>query len=164
MLRINRQTDYGIVLLTSLAGSAPESSTTARQLAEETRLPLPMVAKILKLLAKADLLVSHRGVKGGYRLGRSPREITVAQIITALDGPIAITDCLDEAPGQCEHEDHCCLRGNWHKLNRAIAVALDNLTLADMCEPGDELVHLTSYSEARDRSASSSTPTTLETA
>ncbi|HEV8629360.1 MAG TPA: Rrf2 family transcriptional regulator, partial [Thermoanaerobaculia bacterium] len=90
MLRITKQTDYGIVLL-SLMATEPERQFNAPELAAEAQLPLPTVSKILKLLARDGLLVSHRGVKGGYGLSRPPGAITVAAIIGSLEGPIAIT-------------------------------------------------------------------------
>ena len=96
MIRITKQTDYGIVLLTHLAAQ-PERQLNAPELAAETQLPLPMVSKILKLLVREGLLLSHRGVKGGYSLGRPPAEITMAEIIASLEGPIAITECIDVA-------------------------------------------------------------------
>ena len=95
MIRITKQTDYGIVLLTHLAAN-PERQYTAPELAAEARLPLPMVSKILKLLARDGLLASHRGVKGGYSLARPAEEISMAEIIAALEGPIAITECVSD--------------------------------------------------------------------
>src|SRR5436309_2720965 len=105
MIRITKQTDYGIVLLTHLAG-APERRVNAPELAAETHLPLPMVSKILKLLVRERVLLSHRGVKGGYGLARAPEEISMAEVISALEGPIAITECIDENSG-CTHEPFC---------------------------------------------------------
>ena len=90
MLRFTRQADYAIVLMTNIAAS-PRESHTARELALGAHLPLPMVSKILKVLTREGLLASHRGVKGGYRLARRPAEVTVAVLVTAIDGPIAIT-------------------------------------------------------------------------
>ena len=90
MIRITKQTDYGIVLLTHMAAHA-DRQYNAPDLAAEAHLPLPMASKILKLLAREGVLVSHRGVKGGYSLGRHPQAISMAEIIAALEGPIAIT-------------------------------------------------------------------------
>lgn len=134
MIRITKLTDYGIVLMTHLA-SEPEGRYTAPDLASEAGLPLPMVSKILKLLARDGLLDSHRGVKGGYALARAPEEITVDRIIAALEGPIAITECIEHAPGDCDHEAVCPTRGNWQKINHAIRQALETITLAEMTQP-----------------------------
>src|SRR5215207_6380300 len=104
MIRITKQTDYGIVVLTHLANHA-ERQYNAPELAAEAHLPLPMVSKILKLLTKDGLLVSHRGVKGGYSLAQHPAEISMASIIAALEGPIAITECIDTS--DCSHQPIC---------------------------------------------------------
>jgi FeS assembly SUF system regulator len=133
MIRITKQTDYGIVLLTHLA-THHEGQYNAPDLASETRLPAPTVSKILKLLAKEGILVSHRGVKGGYSLARAPREISMAQIIAVLEGPIAITECEDEH-GDCVHESSCHVRANWHRINVAVRDALSGISLAEMALP-----------------------------
>lgn len=134
MLRITKQTDYGIVLLTWMAGDA-ERLVTAPDLAEETSLPQPMVAKILKLLARTGILKSHRGVNGGYSLARPPQELSVAQVIGALEGRIAITECTDDTPGLCSKEQVCPVRSNWNRINLAIQDALDRISLAEMTGP-----------------------------
>lgn len=133
MIRITRQTDYGIVLLTHLAAHA-DRRYNAPELAAEAHLPVPMVAKILKLLAREGILESHRGVKGGYSLARLPEEITMAEIITALEGPIALTECVEES-GLCAHEPICPSRSNWHVISRAVRRALEGITLAEMGHP-----------------------------
>ncbi len=132
MFRMNKLTDYGVVLLTRCA-QQPGRGFSARELAEETRLPLPTVGKVLKLLVHDGILVSQRGTKGGYALARAPREITVASIIAALEGPVSLTEC--QAPGVCELERGCPTRANWQVVNRAIHEALSKLTLADMTRP-----------------------------
>jgi len=140
MIRITKQTDYGIVLLTHVAAE-PERQFNAPELAAETRLPLPMVSKILKLLTKEGLLDSHRGVKGGYSLSRQPESISMAEIITALEGPIAITECIEVA-GDCSHEALCPVRGNWRRINQAVRAALEGITLAELAQPKQKLVTL----------------------
>ena len=134
MIRMTKQADYGIVLLTRLA-QEPEHQYNATELAQETQLPAPTVSKILKILARAGLLSSHRGVKGGYALAMDPGQITVAQIISALDGPIAITECIDDTPGECSQESFCGVRANWQRINEAIRGALDEITLEEMTHP-----------------------------
>ena len=149
MIRMTKQADYGIVLLTRLA---QESSRlhNASELAADTQLPGPTVSKILKLLARAGLLSSHRGVKGGYTLARAAEEINMVQIISALDGPVAITECIDDTPGECTQESFCSVRGNWQRINEAIRGALEQITLAEMAHPGGTgLVTLGSGSVAR---------------
>lgn len=141
MIRITKQTDYGIVLLTHLAAH-PDRPYNAPELSAEARLPLPMVSKILKLLAKEGLLVSHRGVKGGYSLSRAAAEITMAEIIAALEGPIAITECVS-VESDCTHEALCPVRSNWRRINDAVRTALVGISLAEMAQPKrQELVTL----------------------
>ncbi|MEE8523259.1 MAG: SUF system Fe-S cluster assembly regulator [Thermoanaerobaculia bacterium] len=142
MLRMTKQADYGIVLMTRMARGAGNQRFTAPDLARETSLPLPTVSKILKLLARKGLLGSHRGVKGGYSLTRNPRRITVAAMISALDGPIAVTECIEDAPGVCSQESVCQLRGNWQRINLSIRQALDAISLAELTEPEAPLVQL----------------------
>ena len=134
MIRMTKQADYGIVLMTQMA-CQPERLVNASELASEVQLPLPTVSKILKLLGRADLLESHRGVKGGYCLALEAERISVADIITALDGPIGITECIDDTPGECSQEPFCGVRANWQQINHAIRHALENITLAEMTHP-----------------------------
>ncbi len=131
MIRMTKQADYGIVLLTRMA-EEPERQFTAAALAAATRLPAPTVSKILKGLAREGLLDSLRGVKGGYSLARAGAAISVAEIISALDGPIAITECIDDTPGECIQEPSCAVRGNWQQINDAIRLALEEITLEEM--------------------------------
>ena len=141
MIRITKQSDYGIVLMTRLA-SAPDEFHNATALATEAQLPAPIVSKILKLLARAGLLESHRGVKGGYALAREPETISVAEIISALEGPIAVTECIEDGPGECSQEPFCAVRGNWQRINLAIRQALEAISLAEMNRPTEQLVTL----------------------
>jgi FeS assembly SUF system regulator len=132
---MTRQTDYGIVLLTCMAGRPAHPVYTARDLAGEAHLSLPMVSKILKLLARKGLLISHRGVKGGYSLADQPDRISVDRIITALEGPVAMTTCSTEVPGRCAYEPWCPNRSNWQLINRAVRTALGQITLSEMAHP-----------------------------
>ena len=134
MLRITKLTDYGIVLLVQLANDETGRSRNARSMAEATSLPLPVVSKILKSLAQGGLLTSQRGAKGGYALVRRPEEINVAEIIDALEGPIALMEC-SAGPGHCEQETSCQVRDPWQRINQAIQEALHGITLAEMTRP-----------------------------
>ena len=102
MFRISRLTDYGIVVMTHLAVCADDDTQNARELASCATLPVPVVSKLLKSLTRAGLLLSQRGTKGGYRLARSANEISVVDMITALEGPVGITECAVH-PGACAH-------------------------------------------------------------
>lgn len=134
MLRISRLTDYGIVLLATIAERAPGATCNARELAETTRLPFPMVGKVLKTLAQAELLVSHRGAKGGYALARPPKDVTVAEIIEALEGPIALVEC-SAGPGQCGQESSCHVRDPWQVIHSTIRSTLAHVTLDRLVGP-----------------------------
>lgn len=140
MIRMTKVTDYGFILLTYMAAMDVHGVYNARDLAQTTHLPLPMVSKILKALARGGILKSHRGVKGGYTLARQPGEIQALQIITALEGPIAITECIGETPdapgdGQCMIELLCPIRINWQRINQAVRGALEGITLHEMTQP-----------------------------
>src|SRR5262245_10672368 len=130
MIRLGRLTDYGIVLMAHLAG-AGQGPHAARDIAAATQLPLPAVSKLLKWLAREGLLVSSRGIKGGYQLARPAEQITVPEMIAALEGPIALTDCnLHE--GACSQEPRCHVRTPWQRINRAVHEALSRIRLADL--------------------------------
>lgn len=135
MFRMAKLTDYGIVLLTHFARHPEREALNARELALDTRLPLPTVGKLLKELVHGGLLTSHRGIKGGYSLARDPERISMAAIIAALEGPIAITECNTDHAGLCEHESGCAVRTNWQVVNHAIKEALERVTLAEMARP-----------------------------
>jgi FeS assembly SUF system regulator len=132
LLRITKLADYGIVLLMHVAVDRSKSVHTARGLSAATHVPLPTVSKILKALARAGLLDSHRGVGGGFALARAPERISVADVVTALEGPISITECLGEEPSGCDIERMCPVRVNWDRVNRAVRTALEGLTIAEM--------------------------------
>jgi FeS assembly SUF system regulator len=133
MLRVTKLTDYGIVILTCFAANR-KNSYTAKDVAKTVSLPLPVVCKILKLLSRAGLLVSRRGINGGYDLARPPEEITIAAIIQALEGPIAVMGCTDANRG-CDLEQRCPVRTNWQLINNAIQSAMGKITLAEMAQP-----------------------------
>jgi len=134
MLRVTKLADYGIIILTRFAGQ-PRAVLNAGDISREVMLPRPVVSKVLKLLVRAGLLHSQRGIKGGYSLARGPEEISVASVIRALEGPIAVTECTDREHGDCGMERLCPVRGNWHRINSAIHGALERITLAQMAKP-----------------------------
>ena len=131
MFRLNRLTDYAVVVMAQMAQRRDEVRT-AHQIAQDTGVPLPTVAKMLNALAREDLISSQRGANGGYSLSRPAAEITVAEIIQALEGPIALTACVDGTTGHCDVESLCPMRGNWDQVNKAIREALGTVTLEDM--------------------------------
>jgi FeS assembly SUF system regulator len=138
LLRMSRITDYGIVLLTQLASSAGDEVHNARELAARTGLPLPVVSKILKALTREGFLHSQRGARGGYALARPATEISVAAVIDALEGPIALTDC-GTHPGACERESRCAVRAPWQQINRAVRRTLEGVRLSQLMPPSSLL-------------------------
>ncbi|MGE3853642.1 MAG: SUF system Fe-S cluster assembly regulator [Planctomycetota bacterium] len=135
MFRLSKLADYGIVLLACFARDAcgEQGCTSATDLAETTSLPLPTVSKILKLLGKAGVLESIRGARGGYKLSRPPEEIALTDVIVALDGPIAMTECCQAAGNcGCDIEAGCPVRINWQRINTAVHAALSSVSLAEM--------------------------------
>lgn len=148
MLRIGRMTDYGTMILVHLAShganhgashgaSHARSVCSANDVAGETRLGLPTVQKLLKLLARGDLVRSVRGAEGGYVLSRPPEQISAAQILDVLEGPLSLTEC-SASDSHCELEDGCRVGGAWQKINRAIRSTLDDVSLADLTHPPRE--------------------------
>ncbi len=135
MIRITREADYGILLMTGLAQTEGQPRSAAA-LAQQRRLPLPMVSKILKALTRAGLLNSQRGAQGGYHLARPAMDISAADIISALEGPLAITECsADDAHEGCVRQEHCDVSGHWPRINQAIHTALQSISLAEMSRP-----------------------------
>ena len=133
MLRVSKLTDYATVVMACLAARGSDLAS-AQALADSARLEVPTVSKLLKQLAQAGLVVSTRGVNGGYRLARAPERITIADIVIAIEGPIGMTECSVHS-GVCGHEPHCGVRVNWRRINQAIAGALASVTLAEMSRP-----------------------------
>lgn len=135
MLRITKLTDYGVLVMTLMADLERDERVSARDLAAETSLPQPTVGKILGILTRAGLLTSARGATGGYQLARQPDEISVVDVITAFEGPIALTDCLSPDAPECDVEAVCPTRANWDRINEAIRTALREIPLSEMARP-----------------------------
>jgi len=130
VLRISKLTDYGTVLLADLAASR-DSVCSAADVANSTGIAVPTVSKLLKSLGRSGLVTSTRGANGGYQLARDPRDISAADIIDALEGPVSITEC-SASDSQCEHEGVCSVGGAWQRVNVAIRRALDDVSLHDL--------------------------------
>ncbi|MBS0352161.1 MAG: SUF system Fe-S cluster assembly regulator [Proteobacteria bacterium] len=130
MLKISKLADYSLIILTELAADF-QQSFSASVLAEKTGIGLPTVSKLLKLLNEANLIVSSRGSKGGYRLVKDPQELKLAEIVTAVDGAPAITECCRE-DHRCFLESRCKLPRSWRSINQIIFDALNQYSLADL--------------------------------
>ncbi len=130
MLRMGKLTDYGIVLMSHLAENTA-AQYSAQALAEAVMVPLPTVRKVLKALCQSGLLSSERGAHGGYSLSRAAETISIAEVITAIEGPIALTECVS-TESHCEQALHCDVQTNWDRINHAVYHALDEVKLSDM--------------------------------
>jgi len=130
MIRLTNLADYAVVLMGHLARRDRRANAT--ELAEETGLPVPTVAKILGAMSRADLLASHRGLKGGFTLARPACEISIADVIEAVDGPIALVHCIESAPGECDYEPICAMRTHWQVINAAVKDGLARVSLSDI--------------------------------
>jgi FeS assembly SUF system regulator len=128
MLRISRLTDYATVILANLGGGALAS---AADIADRTRIGLPTVSKLLKALQHAGLVHSVRGARGGYQLARPAAEINAAEIIDAVEGPLALTECASGA-GNCDLEATCLVGQGWQRISRAIRRALVSVSLEEL--------------------------------
>ena len=134
MLRISKLTDYATVVMSFMA-RRPLESYSAAKISERLEIGQATVSKILKLLAHGNLLIAQRGVNGGYTLSRAPEQISVAEIIDAIEGnPLGLTECAS-LPGICSQEAGCAIRGNWQKISLAVRRALEGVTLADLVLP-----------------------------
>ena len=134
MLRLSKLTDYAVVVMVRLAESAKDDVQTSPGIAAATGVPEPTVAKVLKSLAAGGLVSSQRGARGGYRLARPLNDIPVSEVISVIDGPIALVACVDGSPAECESSSLCPVRGRWDPVNGALQEALGRITLADMYE------------------------------
>ncbi len=132
MIRLTKLADYGVVLMSQVARKAPEASFTAGALALQLGMPLPTVSKLLKRLTRGGLLVSQQGAKGGYSLARDPGEISVADLVEVLEGPVALTECVAEGPCGCRHEAKCSLRSHWQLINDRIVNTLRMIPLSEI--------------------------------
>ncbi|MBE0469726.1 MAG: SUF system Fe-S cluster assembly regulator [Methyloprofundus sp.] len=133
MIRLSKLTDYATVILSFMARSQSRM-LAALEISTATGIALPTVSKILKSLVRANLLSSVRGAKGGYALVQTPEKITVASVITALEGPISLTEC-SSTDHSCEQVAACQIGNNWRVVNQTVQRALESVTLADMMLP-----------------------------
>ena len=130
MLRLSKRSDYALIALRHLATPAAKSAS-ARELAERFNIPVELLAKVLQKLVRAGLLTSHQGIRGGYVLARPALEISVADIIVAVDGPLTVTACSDEDQ-TCDQYLHCNVRDPLWRLKDRIVGALTSCTLAEL--------------------------------
>ena len=147
-MRINKLTDYSIVILTNMVINGDKKKCTAKELSEITDIPLPTVTRILKMLSNKELLDSQQGPQGGYSLTKSAENTSVREVIEAMEGPIALTECSDDDCG-CAYETSCAVGKPWQKINKAIIDVLQNINLAEMGmkDESQQLLKLTNIKE-----------------
>ena len=147
MLRVTRLTDYATVVLTVLA-ARPQAVMSAAELAERSGLEVPTVSKLLKPLAQAGLVDSFRGANGGYRLARPAGQISLVEIVEAMEGPLAMTEC-SLHDGQCGISEQCGVRGNWRRINDVVADALRAVSLAQMLDDAPQIHSISTHDGAK---------------
>jgi FeS assembly SUF system regulator len=131
LLRISKLTDYATVILASLAREGAEHRAAA-DIARQCHLAPTTVSKLLKQLHRAGLVESTRGLRGGYRLARPASQISAAAILTAMEGPLALTECATGAHSRCDLQASCSVGGSWQRINLAIRGSLEEITLAEL--------------------------------
>ncbi len=141
MLRFTKRADYGLMAINYIVMHREDGVVSAKRLAEEFSIPPELLAKILQRLAKKGLIASHNGPKGGYLLARSPGEITVGQVVRALEGPINIVSCLEDL--DCPQFQRCNLRRPVQKIQASISYLLDTMTLAELNREAVPIAELT---------------------
>ncbi|WP_262692633.1 SUF system Fe-S cluster assembly regulator [Kordiimonas aestuarii] len=134
MIRLTNLADYAVVLMCEMTHT--DNRVSAQDLSAATSIPAPTVAKILNALGRAELLKSHRGLKGGFALARKADEITVADIIEAIDGPISLTHCAETGTSDCCFDDICQMRPRWQVINSAVKGALADVKLSAIATHG----------------------------
>ena len=134
MIRLSNLADYAVVVMTA-AARCDDPRLSAAAVAAHTGIPAPTVAKLMGTLARAGLLVSTRGVAGGFHLARVPAEISVAAIVEAVDGPIALTNCQEGEVSSCALTGSCAVKPHWGPINGAVRNALLAVSLADLLQP-----------------------------
>lgn len=131
MFRLNKLADYALIVMQYVATHPGEPLHTTRSLAKATHLPATTVVKVLKLLLDSGLLISHRGVNGGYALTRSPSQISIAEIVEAIEGPVGFTEC-DTAPGRCDLEGRCPIQSNTRVIGKMVQQTLHSISLSNL--------------------------------
>ena len=132
MLRLSKKADYALMAMKHLAVHGDRGSSSAREIAEQYDIPIELMAKVLQRLVQRGLLASHQGTRGGYQLSRQPRQITVADVIQAIDGPVTVTACSMTDDGQCEQFSKCSVRDPLFRVRDRILAALDECTIAEL--------------------------------
>ena len=131
MLKLTKKADYGLIAVRHLAVRSERASSSAKEIADKYRIPLPLLAKILQKLAKTGVLQSLAGTNGGYKLAREPRDISALEVIRAIDGPIILTSCFT-SHGECDQSERCTVREPLKRIHEGIIELLATTSIADI--------------------------------
>ena len=132
MMKFSKKVEYALIALLYISKKSPGELTTARELSEKFDISLELMGKILQSLGKSGLVVSIQGVKGGYYLARSSDQVKINSVVTAIDGPIALTDCMaNKNPASCSRFDNCLIRSSVEDIQTKLVNLLDGITLKD---------------------------------
>jgi Rrf2 family protein len=152
MLRLSKKADYALMAMKHLALRGDRGSSSAREIAEQYDIPIELLAKVLQRLVRGGLLASHQGTRGGYQLARQPGHISVADVIQAIDGPVAVTACSTEE-ASCEQFAKCNVRDPLWRVRSRILAALDECTIAELASdvppPGSHTMMMRDFGSAR---------------
>jgi Rrf2 family protein len=132
MLRLSKKADYALMAMKHLALRGDRGSSSAREIASQYNIPIELLAKVLQRLVRRGLLASHQGTRGGYQLARVPAEISVADVIQAIDGPVSVTACSSTDDGSCEQFAKCNVRDPLWRVRERILTALGECTIAEL--------------------------------
>lgn len=140
MLKLTKRADYGMMAMRYLAEHANEGPHSARDIADAYSIPLPVLAKTLQRLARAELIASQHGATGGYMLARSANRISAFDVISAFDGPPVITSC-STVHGRCDMVHHCTVKEPLQRVNDGIRMLLTSISIAELAGPSESVRH-----------------------
>ena len=140
MLTFSKKIDYALLALSYLTHT-PQRPVNTKEIAEEYDIPVELLAKILQRLAKAEILISTPGPTGGYRLHKSPDEITIGFIVDTIEGRPALIQCLRPDHTECEQHTKCTIRTPLMRVNERMLGVLDHLSLTEICREETSTVH-----------------------
>lgn len=132
MLRLSKKADYALIAMKHLALRVDRGASSAREIAAQYDIPVELMAKVLQRLVRRGLLASHQGTHGGYKLARTPGQISVADVIQAIDGPVTVTACSSSDEGSCGQFAKCNVRDGLWRVRERILAALDECTIAEL--------------------------------
>lgn len=144
-MRLSSLADYAVVLMSAAARACGTARLNATLLAEATRVPLPTAQKLVSRLSAAGLLTSARGTGGGFRLARPAASISLADIVEAVEGPIALTTCVDHDRDDCALDHHCAVKPHWGVVNEAVRAALAGVSLVHLSQPAPVSVRVKEF-------------------